>query len=141
MVLKNVDTILLKPPNQDAPVCHYLLTFNSLCFIEQLHLVVKWILIWRINELVSAYLTELISFKTVAKQYNMWSSGESLLQQPTIRTLATVGDCFFDKTPLTFWNSLSVNIHETTNVKSFKRMLEISLAERFSSNKYINYHF
>ena len=78
MALTNVDTILLKPPNQDAPVSHDLLTFNSLCFIEQLHLVVKQIFIWRINELVSAYLTELIRFKTVARQYNMWSSGESL---------------------------------------------------------------
>ena len=58
--------------------------------------------------------------------YNIRSNRELLLEPPSVKTLATLGDrSFASAAPmLCLWNSLPSYIREASSIDSFKRLLK-----------------
>ena len=72
------------------------------------------------------YLIELIKIKSPSN-YNIRSNREFLLEQPSVKTLVTLGDRSFTSAAPVLWNSLPSYIRETNSVDSFKRLLKTYL--------------
>ena len=79
-----------------------------------------------IHGLAPAYLSELITLKTVSR-YSLRSSGEVLLQPPRIKTLRTLGDRSFTVAAPALWNSLPNAVRCAQSVQSFKDRLKTHL--------------
>ena len=79
-----------------------------------------------IHGLAPAYLTELITLKTVSR-YSLRSSGEVLLQLPRIKTLRTLGDRSFTVAAPALWNNLPNAVRCAQSVQSFKDRLKTHL--------------
>ena len=72
------------------------------------------------------YLIELIKIKSPCN-YNIRSNREFLLEQPSVKTLVTLGDRSFTSAAPVLWNSLPSYIREANSVDSFKRLLKTYL--------------
>jgi hypothetical protein len=72
-----------------------------------------------------AYLEDLLRLKDVGT-YRLRSSGQKLLVVPRT-TRKTFGDRAFSKAGPVVWNSLPLNIRETSNVSTFKKLLKTFL--------------
>ena len=79
-----------------------------------------------IHGLAPAYLSELITLKTVSR-YSLRSSGEVLLQPPRIKTLRTLGDRSFTVAAPALWNNLPNAVRCAQSVQSFKDRLKTHL--------------
>ena len=71
------------------------------------------------------YLENLLQLKNVGT-YRLRSSGQKLLVVPRT-TCKTFGDRAFCKAGPVVWNSLPLNIRETSNATTFKKLLKTSL--------------
>ena len=79
-----------------------------------------------IHGLTPAYLSELITLKTVSR-YSLRSSSEVLLQPPRIKTLRTLGDRSFTVAAPALWNNLPNAVRCAQSVQSFKERLKTHL--------------
>ena len=79
-----------------------------------------------IHGLAPAYLSELITLKTVSR-YSLRSSDEVLLQPPRIKTLRTLGDRSFTVAAPALWNNLPNAVHCAQSVQSFEDRLKTHL--------------
>ena len=80
-----------------------------------------------IHGLAPAYLSELITLKTVSRYQSLRSSGEVLLQPPKIKTLRTLGDRSFTVAAPALWNNLPNAVRCAQSVQSFKDRLKTHL--------------
>ncbi len=74
-------------------------------------------------------LIELINIKSPSN-YNIRSNRELLLEPPSLKTLATLGDRSFASAAPMLWNSLPSYIQEASSVDSFKRLLKTYLFKK-----------
>ena len=79
-----------------------------------------------IHGLAPAYLSELITLKTVSR-YSLRSSSAVLLQPPRIKTLRTLGDRSFTVAAPALWNNLPNAVRYAQRVQSFKDRLKTHL--------------
>ena len=79
-----------------------------------------------IHGLAPKYLSELLTRKNKCN-YNLRSTSETLLQQPGIKTLRTLGDGSFTVAAPALWNNLSNLIRSATSINSFKKLLNTHL--------------
>ena len=82
-----------------------------------------------LHGLAPDYLIELINIKSPSN-YNIRSNREVLLEPPSVKTLATLGDRSFASAAPTLWNSLPSYIREASSVDSFKRLLKTYLFKK-----------
>ncbi len=75
-----------------------------------------------LHALAPDYFIELINIKSPSN-YNTRSNRELLLEPPSVKTLATIGDRSFATAAPMLWNSLPSYIREASSVDSFKRLL------------------